>query len=238
MTLSLIFLAAVAALILLYLRFLAVPSVWRWLHAAAPGDDPVWDRVKESAARVARAQRQPAPTLKVLPEFAPNALVLKYRGRVELGLTEGLVRALGNDELDAALSLCLYQSVQAGRSLQTLGGLILFPFAKRVSRGPLAFRVLLSPVLSACLKLFGRRAAWFAADSAAALAYGPWQVAATLQKIAVMGRKIPVRRWNLALDPLFVIAPLNLDEGPQWLVHAQPSVAERRERLLAAAPAK
>jgi hypothetical protein len=55
-----------------------------------------------------------------------------------------------------------------------------------------------------------------------------------------MGRKIPVRRWNMALDSFFVIAPLSLDEGPQSFLNGvlpgQPSVPERRERLLGTSP--
>jgi Zn-dependent protease with chaperone function len=234
MTIVLIFFAVLAALIALYLRFLAVPAVWRWLRATEPAADPVWDRVRDCAAGVARRHRVSEPGLRVLPEFAPNALVLQYRGKTELGLTEGLVRSLGAEDLEATLSLCLFQSTQPGRRWQTWSGLLLFPFAKRVGQAPFAFRVFLTPVLSCLLRLGQREKSWFSADAAAAKMHGPWQVAATLQKLAVLGRKIPVRRWNLALDSLFVVAPLALDEGPQWLIQGQPSVVARRERLLAA----
>lgn len=235
MTLALFFFG-LAALVLLYLRFLAVPGVWRWLRAAEPTDDAVWREVKECAVSVARRHRVAAPEIKVLPEFAPNAMALRHRGKTEIGLTEGLVRAATAEELEATISLCLFQSAQCGRRLQIWSGLLLFPLAKRVAQAPFAFRVFLMPVLSCGLRFVGGARGWFASDAAAAEMHGPWQVAATLQKISVMGRKIPVRRWNMALDSFFVIAPLSLDEGPQSIfsgvLPGQPSVPERRERLL------
>lgn len=235
MTFVLLFLTALLLFTGLYLRFLAVPAVWRWLRASDLAGDPVWERVRECAARVARRHRVAEPALKVLPEFAPNALLLRHRGRAELGLTEGLVRALDADELEAAISLAFFQGAQAGRRRRAWSGLLLFPFAKRVAEAPFAVRIFLAPVISFLVRAAGRDSAWYSADAQAAALYGPWQVAATLQKLSVIGRKIPVRRWNLALDSFFVVAPLALDEGPHWLVHGQPSVQERRERLLAGA---
>jgi hypothetical protein len=60
----------------------------------------------------------------------------------------------------------------------------------------------------------------------------PLLVAAALQKAAVLGRKIPLRHWNFALDPLFLLSPLALDGGPFWVFLSQPSVEERRRALL------
>jgi Zn-dependent protease with chaperone function len=60
-------------------------------------------------------------------------------------------------------------------------------------------------------------------------------VAAALQKMAVLARKIPLRRWNIALDPLFLLSPLALDGGPFWVFLSQPSVEERCEALLTGA---
>lgn len=215
-----------------YLRFLAVPLALRWLRASAPGADPVWRQVRECSQAVARRHRLPEPVLWVLPEFAPNVLVLRGGGKTHLCLTEGLVRVLGTEELAAILSVALYQSRQAGRTLQTWGSLAIFPLAVRVSQAPLPIRILLAPVLSAMLRSVSRSRALYQADAAAARLYTPFQVAATLQKLSVLGRKMPMKRWNLALDSLYVVAPLALDDGPQWVSLGQPSVADRREELL------
>lgn len=221
-------------LVLLYLRWVSAPRLLRWMNGRPLDDNsPVWQNVRLRLAEACKRHRVPVPHLWILPEFSPNALILRpWGGRVYLALTEGLVRALSEEELDCALSLCLAHGNQRGRSFQTCVGSIFFPLARIVQGYPLPAQILLSPVLNALLRLAIGPSHFLKADLAAANFQTQWRIAAALQKLSVMGRKIPLRHWNLALDSLFLVSPLALDETPFLSFLAQPSVEARRRQLL------
>lgn len=228
--------ALVLVLLVAYLRWVSPVRLLHRLDARPMDKGPVFRNVIELAGRIARRQRVPAPSLWVLPEFSPNALVLRPGGKnVYIALTEGLVRALSGEELEAALALCLAHGNQKGRTRQTWVAAFFFPLAKMVQGYPLPAQLLLSPVLSFTLRLAVRPSQFFLADEGAAQFSTGWRVAAVLQKLSVMARKIPLGRWNLALDSLFLVSPLTLEETPLWSFLAQPSVDRRRENLLRSA---
>ncbi len=230
---NLFLLIAIALGFVLYLRWASIPRFLRWLEARAVDNHPVWTNVSMRLQQVCKQYRIPVPALMVLPEFSPNALVLRsLGGRVYLVLTEGLVRSLSGEELDAALSLALSQSYQRGRRLHTRLAMALFPLARSLQKYPLPAQILFSPIFVCFLRIITGPAAFLKADKNAAQFQGAWQIAALLQKLSVMGRKIPLRRWNLAIDSLFLVSPLSLEETPLWAFWSQPPVGVRRGKLL------
>jgi Zn-dependent protease with chaperone function len=182
---------------------------------------------------VAHRQRMRLPTLWILPEFTPNALILRSsRGRLHVALTEGLVRTLSGEELDSALALCLTHGYQRGRVWQTWVASFFFPITRLVQGYPLPAQFLLAPLFSLLLRMAAGPGRFFRSDLDAAHHQTALSVAASLQKLSVLGTKIPLRNWNMALDSLFLVSPMALDESPFWVFLSQPSVEQRRARLL------
>lgn len=235
---SLLWIGILLACALVYWKWteVAFRSLLRWLGARKELNDPLWLRVGKLLEEVSRRQRVPAPELSILPEFSPNALILVApNGRRHLLLSEGLVRALSSEELEACLALCFAHGLQRSRKLQCRFALVLFPFARLVRRSPAWLRTLLYPWVSACLRPFAGPSAVARADRRASDWVGPHRTAAALQKMAVLARKIPLRRWNIAIDHLYLLAPTVLDGGPFWLFPTQAPMEQRRAELLASA---
>lgn len=231
---SLFLLLGIAVIFVGYLRWVSPAYVLRKLGARPFDQSPVLKNVKARMRELSHRQRMPMPVLWILPEFTPNALILSpRRHRLHVALTEGLVRCLSAEELDAALSLCLTQGHQPGRFWQTWVGMFFFPLTRWVQSYPLPAQVLLSPLLSLCLRMAAGPGRFFKADREAARHQSELAIAAMLQKLSVVGTKIPVRNWNMALDSLFLLSPMALDESPIWLFLSQPSVEQRRRQLLA-----
>jgi Zn-dependent protease with chaperone function len=172
------------------------------------------------------------PVIWILPEFSPNALLLRSGRRLHVVLTEGSVRALGAEELDSLLALCLAHGYQRGKRLQTRASIWLFPVARVFQGYSASLQLLLFPFASLVLRLFARPQRYFLGDAKAARYCGGLLIAASLQKLSVLGAKIPVRNWNFALDGLFLVSPLALEQSPWTLFPSQPSIEERRRRIL------
>ncbi len=209
----------------------SLPRLWKWLGARPVKHFPVWRQVKERLAELSRQERVPEPSLWILPELSPNAIVVRQRG-VHVALSEGLLRSLEAPELDAVLLLCLAHGRGRSRRLQTVLALQLLPFARYLQSFPLPIQVFLAPWLTILLRAVSRPASVLRSDQKGTAPGHGLAVAAALQKMAVLGRKIPFRTWSFALDPLFLISPLVLDGGPYWVFLSQPTVEERRRRIL------
>lgn len=222
----------------IFLTFLAawwlwnssLPRLWRRLEARPASHFPVWLRARERLEQAALQDRlSRPPSLWILPEFSPNALVARKGGVVHVALTEGLIRSLDDSELDAMLGLCLAHGASRQRSVQTAVALQLYPFARLLQSYRPAVQIFLAPWITALVRLVSAPSRVFEADRRCR---DSLFVAAALQKAAVLGRKIPLRHWNFALDPLFLLSPLSLDGGPFWVFLSQPTVEERRRALL------
>lgn len=231
--LILLTLAAISAWVLWHS---SVKRLWTWLGARPVGHFPVWRQVKTRMEELARRERQPNPQLYILPEFSPNALILKTASGVKLALSEGLLRSLTIEELDAILILCLAHGARPRRALQTWLSLQLFPIARILQAYPMPVQVVLSPWLTFVLRAISTQAGVLRSDSMVKQRDEALTAAAALQKMAVLGRKIPFRQWNFALDSLFLISPLTLDGSPFWIFLSQPSVEIRRANLLGSTP--
>lgn len=226
-------LLAIALLYAWYLGWLALPRLLQRLEAnPARGQEPIWLQVQERMEAVAASYRVPVPELRVLPEFSPNALLLRRGRKAYVLLSEGLVRTLSGDELDAALSLALAHVYARGRSLHTFTALALFPFAQFLQFYPFALQFLFSPPLTFLLRLAASPTKVLGMDLRATQQVDRFRLAAMLQKVSVLARKIPLERWNLALDSLFLVSPLALESQPFHFYFLQPSIRARRERLL------
>lgn len=229
---KIILLAAIVVLLAAWAIWRAsLTRLWKWLGARPVGHFPVWRQVKERLTQLARQERVPEPHLWILPEFSPNALVAR-QGGVHIALSEGLLRSLDSEELDAVLMLCLAHGQSRRRSIQTILALQLLPFALYLQSFPLPMQVFLAPWVTVLLRAVSTPASVLRSDLKGTAPGHGLAVAAALQKMAVLGRKIPFRSWSFALDPLFLISPLVLDGGPYWVFLSQPTVEERRRRVL------
>lgn len=230
---SIILALGLAVLFAIYLRWVSPKYVLRSLGARPLDQSSVQRNIRARMASVAHRQRMRMPTLWILPEFTPNALLLRsVRGRLHVALTEGLVRTLNGDELESALALCLTHGYQRGRGWQTWVATFFFPLTRLVQGYPLPAQFLLAPIFSLVLRVAAGPSRFFRSDLDAARHQTGLAVAATLQKLSVLGTKIPLRNWSMALDSLFLVSPMALDESPFWVFLSQPSVERRRERLL------
>ena len=234
---KMILLFSLAALLVAHVAWHArLRRLFAWLGARPVGLFPVWKQVKARLEELSRRERLPAPGLWILPEFSPNALVVRsLRGDAHVALSEGLLRSLSAAELDALLVLCLAHAYSPRRRFQTFLSQQLLPLARIIQGYPAALQLLLAPTLTFLLRLANPQSAVLASDSRLRSREEALVVAAALQKIAVLGRKIPLKQWNFALDPLFIVSPLTLDGAPFWLFLSQPPVELRRERLLGGA---
>ena len=210
----------------------SVKRLWAWLGARPVGHFPVWRQVKTRLDELAHRGRVPSPQLYILPEFSPNALILKTPRGVKLALSEGLLRSLNKEELEAILMLCLAHGARPRRGLQTWLAMQLFPLARFLQTYPMPVQVILAPWLTFILRAVSPQAGVLRSDSKVSQRNEALTAAAALQKMAVLGRKIPFRQWNFALDSLFLISPLTLDGGPFWVFLSQPSIEVRRANLL------
>lgn len=231
---SIFLLPGLAILLVIYLRWVSPRRILRSLSARPLDQSSVQRNIRSRMATVAHRQRMRLPTLWILPEFTPNALILRpSRGRLHVALTEGLVRTLSGEELDSVLALCLTHGFQRGRVWQTWMAAFFFPITRLVQGYPLPAQFLLAPFFSLLLRMAAGPGRVFRSDLDAARHQSALSVAASLQKLSVLGTKIPLRNWNMALDSLFLVSPMALDESPFWVFLSQPSVDRRRERLLA-----
>lgn len=231
---SLVFLSFVA-FIVWQLCVRPLPRLFDWLGLRYENRDPLWLRVKELLATKAKEHRLPCPELLVLPEFSPNALVLHdLGGKTYVVLSEGLIRSLSAEELETAICMCLAQAYQPGRMMQTSVALLMVPIVRLVQSNHMIFQVLFFPFISLFSRLVSRPKQVFKTDTLVAEWTNPHRVAQVLQKLNVASRKISLRRWNLALDHLYLLSPTIIEEAPFWALPNQPTVDERRDNLLRA----
>jgi len=182
---------------------------------------------------VAKEQRLPAPSLWVIDDFSPNILMLRRGKKLELGFSQGLVSLLNERELDLIVRMAMVHGWSRGRSLHSFWGALVSPVVSRFARMPLSLKILLFPVLFFLVRLpMNRRSVFYHDQVLAQSIQARQEIAALLQKIAVMQDKIPPRHWNLAFDSLYLVPPWGSETHFFGMFLRWPSVLERRERLL------
>lgn len=220
--------------VFLLARRLRPENVFRSLGARQVTKEGGTFGILEKIREVAKEQRLPDPTLWLMGEFSPNILMLRRGNKLELGFSEGLVSLLSERELDLMVRLAMVHGWAPDRSFRSFWAALISPVVGRFSRLPFTLKILLFPMLFLLVRLPLSRKSVFYYDQV--LAHEPQsrkEIAALLQKIAVMQDKIPPRHWNLALDSLYLVPPWGSETHFFGMFLRWPSVIERRERLLA-----
>jgi Zn-dependent protease with chaperone function len=190
-------------------------------------------QLQELLKDLAKRTRVPMPRVWLISEFSPNIVLLsRFRRPMEMILSDGLLRALNEEELRAILILALCQGNRKGRWWQTRMAAWIFPFSKRLQKFPIVSQILMVPAISSLFWLVTRPAQILKADQEAQTHIEGWKIAAALQKVSVLGRKITWKRWDLAIDSLYLVSPLLLEGGPFATLLPQPSIEDRRAHLL------
>jgi Zn-dependent protease with chaperone function len=72
----------------------------------------------------------------------------------------------------------------------------------------------------------------FKADRrAVAWSRGP-ELAQALQKLSSLLRKLPMQRWNLAFDHLYLLSPMQMESAGIPFITTQPPMPQRLRKLL------
>jgi heat shock protein HtpX len=206
-------------------------SILRWQQAVEPVGDEVWTEVEQRLAKLARKARIPSPRIYVIHEYAPNAFVLPGRTHNMLVMSEGLVQSLTEKELDAVLSLCLAQIRTRDFRRGAQITFFLYPLISFLERLPAPFFVLISPIPAMLVRFFHSPKRCYKADRFASnLCGAPLVLAASLQKIAALSKKIPLENWSLCMDHLYLVSPIQGAGIPFFPTH--PRVDDRIEKIL------
>lgn len=193
----------------------------------------------------------PMPAVYVVPSESPNAFATgRDPNHAAIALTEGIIKLLPPEELDAVIAHelthvrnrdTLTQAVAGtlAGSLTYLGriltlGALYFPVSRAGRRGnnPIAilFLLIVGPLAAGLIQMAISRTREFAADAGAAEITGnPLALVRALEALEATGQKVPIH-GNLAFAPLFIVNPLSR-EGLMTLFMTHPPIEERIKRL-------
>ncbi|CAN5786628.1 zinc metalloprotease HtpX [soil metagenome] len=249
------------------LGFAALSSFFSWYYSdraalsafkAKPSpreDNPaLFDRIEKLSDRAG----VPNPKLYIVPSEALNAFATgRDPNHAAIALTEGIIKLLPADELDAVIAHelthvrnrdTLTQAVAGtlSGSLTYLGriltlGALYFPVARVGRRGnnPIAilFLLVVGPLAAALLRMAISRTREYAADAGAAeITQNPLALVRALETLESMSQEVPIH-GNPAFAPLFIINPLS-KEGLMKLFLTHPPTEDRVERLKVLAEAQ
>lgn len=206
-----------------------------WLDAYTGSSNELWQNVEDRLKELSRRVRVDTPELFILPELSPNAFVFHglQQQRGAIALTEGLLHTLTAAELEAILCLCLARYKHRNAKTASFLAACILPFCRGLDFLPRGFSFIFTPFLQMIFYRVSSPRKIFEMDAEAQkLLKEGKDLAAALQKMAVLSRKIPLRRWNLAFDHLFLVSPLQLQEDLLRFFPQYPSVDERREKIL------
>ena len=214
----------------------------------------LFDRIEKLSDRAG----VPNPKLYIVPSEALNAFATgRDPNHAAIALTEGIIKLLPADELDAVIAHelthvrnrdTLTQAVAGtlSGSLTYLGriltlGALYFPVARVGRRGsnPIAilFLLVIGPLTAALLRMAISRTREYAADAGAAeITQNPLALVRALETLESMGQEVPIH-GNPAFAPLFIVNPLS-KEGLMKLFLTHPPTEDRVERLKALAEAQ
>ncbi|GAB4471878.1 MAG: zinc metalloprotease HtpX [Elainellaceae cyanobacterium] len=242
------------------LAFAALSSFGSWYYSdqaalaafqakPTPREDApeLYDRIEKLCDRA----EIPMPSVYIVPSESPNAFATgRDPNHAAIALTEGLIKLLPPDELDAVIAHelthvrnrdTLTQAVAGtlAGSLTYLGriltlGALYFPVSRAGRRGnnPIAilFLLIVGPLAAGLIQMAISRTREFAADAGAAEITGnPLALVRALEALEATGQKVPIH-GNPAFAPLFIVNPLSR-EGLMTLFMTHPPVEERIKRL-------
>ena len=207
----------------------------------------LFDRIEKLSDRAG----VPNPKLYIVPSESLNAFATgRDPEHAAIALTEGIIKLLPADELDAVIAHelthvrnrdTLTQAVAGtlAGSLTYLGriltlGALYFPVARVGRRGnsPIAilFLLVVGPLSAGLLRMAISRTREYAADAGAAeITQNPLALVRALETLEATGQKVPIH-GNPAFAPLFIVNPLS-KEGLMKLFLTHPPTEDRIERL-------
>jgi heat shock protein HtpX len=209
----------------------------------------LFDRVQKLSDRAG----VPMPAIYIVPSESPNAFATgRDPNHAAIALTEGIIKLLPAEELDAVIAHelthvrnrdTLTQAVAGtlAGSLTYLGriltlGALYFPVSRvgRRDNNPIAilFLLVIAPLGAGLLRMAISRTREYAADAGAAEITGnPLALVRALTTLEATGQKIPIH-GNPAFAPMFIVNPLS-KEGLMKLFLTHPPTQDRIERLKA-----
>ena len=192
-----------------------------------------WEQLFRSVERMAIRVKMPVPRIYMIQEYSPNAfaLGLSRQGSV-IAVTEGLLRILTNEEIEAVVCLCLAQLRLKEYRRSPLASFLALPFFLLARRLPVVFSQILRSFGSLIIWIFVRPERIFLGDAYAAQVFQkPSAIARALRKMTSLCRMVPLTQQNLALDHLFLISTYKEED---WVVDfsTHPALEERIRRLL------
>jgi heat shock protein HtpX len=236
---------------------------WYWsdkiviaMHRARPLGAHEAPHVHEALGRLARRAGVPKPRLYYVPDHAPNAFATgRSPERAVVAVTHGLVELLDNREIEGViaheLAHVLNRDILIATVAATLAGAI--SLVARVAGWGMMFggmrgddedrpnpvaallMIIVAPLIALLIQMAVSRSREYGADATGArLAGSPDGLARALEKLHLVGQRVPMRTADPATSHLYIVAPLS--GGATNLVNllsTHPPVEERIRRLRA-----
>jgi heat shock protein HtpX len=206
-------------------------------------------RLSQIVARLAQRAGLPQPRCYVIPDPSPNAFATgRNPSHAAVAATEGILRILGDDELEGVLGHELahvkHRDILISSVAATLAAAIMMisRFAmfwgggrddRREGGNPLALlaTVILAPVAAMLIQAAISRSREYDADAGgASIAGSPYGLASALKKIDAVSRRVPLDA-NPATAHMFIIKPLSVS-GMMSLFSTHPPTEDRIAALL------
>jgi hypothetical protein len=237
MSLSGVFLIVLLGLISAFVMFLAIFSrrlvfgQWNAIDfRQSPGLLPLETSLNKhgTALRLKKVVK-----LWCIPTFHPNGCAVRdSMGRIHCFITTGALRALDDKELDAFLMVLICLGQRRSRWLLPFLSLLLF-VEKRAERSPWLVQQCCEAIIRITHRAILSRGVFSEAEWEAKGHFPGFILVAALQKISVLGKKIPWDRATLSLDPLFCMPSSGSGLDFLWTTDLRPNLETRRMALLA-----
>ena len=201
--------------------------------------------------RLATQASLPMPRVYIIPQETPNAFATgRDPGHAAVAATEGILRILSDDELEAVIAHelshvqhrdILISSVAAALAgaITILGRSAMYATMfgggsrDRGNSGPGGgfLMIILAPIAAMLIQLAVSRSREYSADEAGAeLSHRPLSLANALRKLEKAAEELPMTNAGTATAHLFIVNPLR-GQGFARLFSTHPPTAERIARL-------
>ncbi len=233
---------------------------WYWsdkivlaMHRARPLEADEAPHIHRAVHRLAQRAGVPAPRIYYVPDRAPNAFATGRNPRhAVVAVTHGLLEILDEEEAEGViaheLAHVLNRDILIATVAATLAGAIslvariagfgmMFGGRSSDDDGPnpltALLLIILAPLIALIIQMAVSRSREYGADSTGArLAGNPRGLARALEKLHLVGQRVPMRTADPATSHLYIVSPL-AGRGVSLvnLLSTHPPVEERIRRL-------